>query len=159
MFRITKLFSPLLAGGMGMLLLAGCHDHKQMDPHKRADKIVERMQKGLDLTPDQTAQVKQVAYEIADTMQAQMRTHMQDQNGEFLMQLRAPAVDTAALSHELQARESEMQMHMQEHQAFMIAKFVQLHDILTPDQREKLAAFLEKHKDMMMRENGDHPGE
>ncbi len=158
MFRMTKPFSFLVALGAGVLLSACCHDRGHMDPHKRADKIVSQMKKGLDLTDDQTAKIHQLAYEITDSMQAHMRGRMENEHGEFLAQLRAPTVDTAALSHDMQAHESDMQMNMQARQAFMIAKFVELHDILTPEQREKLAAFLEKHKEMM-RENMGHPGE
>lgn len=157
MLRIKPL-SFFLAVGTGALLFAGCHDRDHMDPHQRADKVVSRMQKGLDLSDDQTAQVRKIAYEIVDSMQARMREGMENRNGEFLKQLRAPIVDTAALSQDMQSHRSEMEMHAQENQAFMIAKFVQLHDILTPDQREKLAAFLEKHQEQM-RQNWDHPGE
>ena len=70
--------------------------------------------------------------------------------GEMLKQLRAESVDTAALNKDLSDRAAEFQKRAAERHAMMIRAFVELHDILTPEQRDKLAAFLEKRRENMM---------
>jgi Spy/CpxP family protein refolding chaperone len=129
----------------------GCGRHGDMDPHKRADKIVGRMEKELGLTTDQAARVKKLAYGIADSMQARWRGAMPvGAHGEMLKQLRAESVDTAALNKDMSDRAAEFQQRSAERHAMMIRTFVEFHDILTPEQRNKLAVFLEKHHEEMM---------
>ena len=156
MFRVknAKKASLLLALIAG-LFISGCqHDR---DPHKQADKIVTRMKKELNLSDEQTSRVRKLAHEVADSLRPPPPMGMHEEmQGGFLKQLRADAVDTASLNKESGERMAEMQEHMKEHRAFMIREFTQLHDILTPEQREKLAAYLEKRKGEMREKYGHH---
>jgi periplasmic protein CpxP/Spy len=141
--NLNFIFPLVLAAWAAVFLLAGCHRHPGGDPHKMADHIVKMMRDKLDLTVDQTTKVQALANEVADTLVARHKNHTGGKGqDELLKQLRSNTVDTAALDQEIVTREAKFQeMH-----GFMIQKFVELHDILTPEQRGKLADFLEKHK-------------
>ena len=140
-FRLASIFLTLGTGAA----LAG-EPQKNMDPHKRADKIVARMEKKLDLTKDQVAKVRKLAYEVAD---AKAFPGMHGGPGHhrhpFLHQLHSASVDTAALNRDMR----EHLARMEEKRAFLVGKFAELHAILTPEQREKLAKHMEKRRHKM----------
>ena len=141
MLRRHRVFPLLLILGAGSVLFAGCRHCGRGDPRQRADKLVDKLQGKLDLTPDQTVQVRKLAHEIADTLGAFRGMH-EGLHGDFLAQLRAATVDTAALNDTLSRREARFH----ETRLFLVGKFAEFHALLTPAQREKLADYLEKHK-------------
>lgn len=61
-------------------------------------------------------------------------------HGEFAKQMRAATVDTQALNKSFEERQSRMQ----EMRAAHIARFVEIHAVLTPEQRAKAADRLDK---------------
>ncbi len=141
--RRHRFFPLSVAFGAGALLFSGCHRNcgREGDPQKQADKIVDRMKRKLDLNSEQEAKIRVLAHEVADSL-ATLRGLHQGLHAEILKQLRSPAVDTAALGHDVSDREARFHAL----RPFLVRKFSELHALLTPQQREKLAAFLEKHR-------------
>jgi Spy/CpxP family protein refolding chaperone len=125
---------------------------------KHMEKFVAKLEKELALTPAQSAQVREILR--PDSMlppPGAMREGMPEGKrgpgpkrahnvplfgDEFLAQLRADKVDTAALNRAFAERAANMQKYHERH----VSKFVQLHDVLTPAQRAKLAEILEKRR-------------
>jgi len=140
----------LLFFAAGALVFAG-GDH-EFDPHKRADKIVARMEKELSLSKDQKVKVSKLAHEVAEQFK---NAHQEGtgMHGGFAKQLRLATVDTSALHREM----NEHASRAKQRHAFLIVKFAELHAILTPEQREKLAKHLEKRHEKM-REHWEHGG-
>jgi protein CpxP len=153
--NLNLIFPLILSAWAAVFLLTSCHHHPGGDPHKMADHVVKMMRDKLDLTVDQTAKVQVLANEVADTVQARRAKHSEGgEHGEFIKQLRSNTVDTAALSQDMLKREAKFQeMH-----GFIIQKFAELHAILTPEQRGKLADFLEKHHGEWGHGDGGDPG-
>ena len=71
---------------------------------------------------------------------------------EFIAQLRSNTVDTAALNRTFAERQQMMAKHHAEH----VSKFVQIHAVLTPAQRTKLADLWEKRRDKAAKEHRAH---
>jgi Spy/CpxP family protein refolding chaperone len=106
-------------------------------------KFIERMEKELDLTPTQTAQVREILKPDTLVEPPRFEGHGFPLAEEFVDQLRAPQVDTASLN-----RRFEQRLALQrERQARALFKFQQLHGVLTMEQRHKLADFLQKRLD------------
>ena len=138
---IHRVLPMMLALGVGTVLFAGCHGHGRHggDPHKKADKIVDKMKNKLELNQDQEVKARKIAHEVADRA-AEFRAMRKEVRQEALLQLRAAAVDEGALNQNLENQEAKFK----ELRTFMIQKFAEFHAVLTPEQREKLAAYLEK---------------
>ncbi len=151
---LKRILPIYLIIGAAIAVFYGCHRRGfEGDPHKMADHMVKMMTKKLNLSSTQSGQVQQIANEIADTLAARHQQHQPGWQPEIIKQLRATAVDTAALSQAMaQRRANAEELH-----DFMLTKFVQIHDILTPAQRDTLAAFLEKRGQRFWGQGGHHP--
>lgn len=160
MFHLKKnSFASFLCLFLGTCALAFAQpdkDHPGRDPQKRAQFIAKRLTKELKLNDDQAAKVRQLFEETTDEMQGPPPGEF---HGEFLKQLRSPTVDTAALNRDFEAQ----QLRIRKRHAVMVDRFTELHTILTPEQREKLAAFMEKRRDEMktrwMKDHRDGKGD
>ena len=149
MFRSKKILLPAIALMLGTSLAFAQPDDDHpgmgmMDPQKMADRMTEKLAKELNLNDDQKTKVHQL---LADGMEhmKDMRPMPGEMHGEFMKQMRAASVDTAALNREFDARQAKMR----EHHAMRVKHFAELHAVLTPEQRAKLADFMEKrHKEM-----------
>jgi len=138
---------------------------------KQIERFMTRMQKELALTPAQTTQIR--ALLRPDSLVPPPEAYAPPQSGhrpgpgmgprgegmpfgeEFLSQLRSDKVDTAALNREFAARQAAMKMHHDK----ALSKFVQIHALLTAEQRTKLADLIEKRRDEQrskMRERAAH---
>ena len=149
-FHHKTIITTLLILGVGAFVFA--HDDEDFDPHKKADKIVARMEKELSLTKDQKIKVSKLAHEVAEQFK-DIRENGPGMHGGFIKQLRMATVDAAALNREMEEHASRAK----ERHAFLIVKFAELHAILTPEQREKLAKHLEKRHEKMQ-EHWEHGG-
>jgi Spy/CpxP family protein refolding chaperone len=129
---------------------------------KHPERIVAWMQKELALSPTQTAQVREILRPEDSLVQPpghfERRLGSEDRGpgprdgmfpfgDEFLDQLKSNRVDTAALHQGFNERRARMQAWHDK----IVFKFVQLHGVLTPAQRLKLADIVEtrraKHRD------------
>jgi Spy/CpxP family protein refolding chaperone len=147
-FQHKVIIPALFLMGTAALTVAGGHHH-EFDPHKKADKIVARLEKELKLSKEQKVQVHKLAHEVADRFK-ELHAKGPEMHGGFVKQLRSGSVDTAALNKEMAERDARAR----ERHALLIGKFAELHAILTPEQREKLAKHMEKRKKKMRKHMG-----
>jgi Spy/CpxP family protein refolding chaperone len=104
------------------------------------------LEKELALTPTQTAQVREILKpdSLIGPPPFGMEAHqVLPLAGEFVDQLRAASVDTAALNRLFEQRTA---LH-RERYARAQMKFTMLHGVLTMEQRHKLADILQKRLD------------
>jgi Spy/CpxP family protein refolding chaperone len=121
---------------------------------KHIEKFIAKLEKELELTASQRTQVRAIlrptgekAGKAVDSSLVQPPEAFAKEGrrsplfaGDFVAQLRADKVDTVALNRTFAERQAKMKMYHDQ----QVAKFVQLHAVLTPAQRLKLADMLEK---------------
>lgn len=137
---------------------------KDDGPGKHAELMIKKMEKELDLSADQVTRLRAI---LAPDSGEGSGPHAGKKGkgckgcprcafgehggrgghgmgmmagGEFAKQMRAETVDTAALNEGLEERLA----HMRARHARHVARFAAIHDLLTPDQRAKAAARMEK---------------
>ena len=157
-FVSFRLFSGAALSVLTVLAPAARAADKNSPPPRDGrymEHFIARLEKELDLTPGQAAQVREILR--PDSLVpppehfAKEERHKQGPHGpgmmglfgeEFLDQLRADRVDTAALNRAF----AEHLATMESRHNMYVFKFVQLHGVLTPAQRYKLADILEKRR-------------
>ena len=131
-FPIIGLFAVLSA-----LVIAGCY-HRT--PEQRAEHAVKYLVSTLDLNAEQTAKLERMKEEFLAK-----RPDIQKMRAESIADIKemmlSPQIDQAKLD----ARTEKIQTHANDMIKFMSAKFAELHDMLTPEQRSKLVVEMEKH--------------
>jgi Spy/CpxP family protein refolding chaperone len=128
------------------------HDREGRDG-KHIEKFIAKLEKELELSPTQAAQVREILK--PDSALVPPETHttrhgpgpgpgmgMGMFDEEYMNQLREDRVDTAALNRGFAERQASLQARHDR----MVFKFVQLHGVLNLVQRAKLADILEKHR-------------
>jgi Spy/CpxP family protein refolding chaperone len=140
MFRYAPAFAALAAGA---LLLGACH-HRQCgwraSPEEKADKAVKRIASHLDLDEAQRARLDGIKNDLL-ARKADFAALKEGLPALVLGQVRAAEVDTAALNRDLESREAKAR----ELRGLVVAKLAEFHAVLSPAQREKLAAHIESH--------------
>jgi Spy/CpxP family protein refolding chaperone len=144
---------PALLLVLGTALAFG----KEEKSGKHTDRMVAKMEKELSLTKEQSAKIRTILAKDSAGMphHGMMKKGgdckdckhcgghgkgMMGGHGEFARQMRAASVDTEALNKGFEERQSRMRdMH-----ARHIASFVEIHAVLTPEQRAKAADKLDK---------------
>lgn len=138
-------FAPaLMAAAAGVLLLGACkgrHCGWHGSPEEKADRMVGRLSRKLDLDERQRAALDAIKDDLL-ARKDDFRAVHDGLHAEALGALRSGAVDTAALNRSLEAREEKMR----ELRALLVEKFAAFHAVLEPAQREKLAERLESHR-------------
>ncbi len=119
------------------LIVAGCY-HKT--PEQRAEGVVKHLVATLNLNADQTAKLEKMKDEFLAKRSdmAKMRAETMNDVKEMML---SPQLDQAKLN----ARTEKIQAQASDLIRFASAKFAELHDMLTPEQRKKLVEELEKH--------------
>jgi Spy/CpxP family protein refolding chaperone len=121
---------------------------------KHIDRFVGKMEKGLSLSKEQSEKIREILKRDSAAGMAHyahgkkgckdcrhcMHGMSHGGHGELARQLRAENADTAALN----ARFAEKVEAMRAMHAARSAKFAEVHAVLTPEQRAKAAAHLEK---------------
>lgn len=138
---ITK---TLILGGTALIalgLFSGCGHrmHKSGDPEKKANYIVKRMTKTLNLSELQSSEVRKIVNDLMSKGQ-ELMGDKQKHHAVLLEQLRSDQLDMDLIS----AMADEKTGQIDEMISLMITKFSELHAILTPEQRTKLADHIEK---------------
>ncbi len=129
---IIGLFAVLSA-----LVIAGCC-HKT--PEQRAEHIVKHLVSTLNLDSGQTAKLEKMKEEFL-ARRPDMAKMREESMADIKEMMLSPQIDQAKLN----ARMEKIQSHADDMIKFVSAKFAELHDLLTPDQRTKLVAEMEKH--------------
>jgi Spy/CpxP family protein refolding chaperone len=140
--RFFRFAFPVVAITAGALFLAGCrgrHCGWNASPEEKADRITKRIAKELDLRPEQKTKLDKIKADIL-TRKADFQSIHAGLREMALGQIRAGSVDLGKVNQSLDEREAKIK----ELRTFMVAEFVEFHDMLDSTQREKLASKLEK---------------
>lgn len=119
------------------LVFTGCY----RTPEQRAEHIVKRIASELDLNDAQKAHLDRIKDEFL-ARRPEMAKQREETVKEANALMRSPEIDKAKLNDltvKNQAQAGDMV-------GFISAKFAEIHDILTPEQREKLVSHIEKHE-------------
>jgi len=121
---------------LSALVIAGCSH----TPEERAEHFVKHMASELKLNDAQTAQLEKIKDEFL-ARRPEMVGMRKETVKEANELMRSPEIDKAkldALTDKNIAQADDMIR-------FISAKFVEIHDMLTPEQREKLVSHIEKY--------------
>ncbi len=151
------------------LAVAGSHGggeaHADKKSGKHTERMVERLTKELELTAEQAASVKEIfakraeahaGYKKDDAKKKEKKDGEGKRHGyghrsmlpvheAFVAQMRAATVDTAALNRALAEGSERARAHHVAH----VQTFAELHAVLTPEQRTKLADKMEERRAKM----------
>jgi Spy/CpxP family protein refolding chaperone len=157
--RVTQVFLMALTV-TNLLSSPGAADKpaRGHEPGKHHERFVAWMEKELSLSPVQAAQVREILQSDTLVMEHfEMGMGAGPHHGrrpgaphggmfpfgeEFLDQLKADKVDTAALAQGFNERQQRMRARHDK----MVFKFAQVHGVLTRAQRLKLADLLERRR-------------
>ncbi len=118
------------------LILSGCF----RTPEQRAEHMVKHLASELKLNDSQTAQLEKIKDEVLARRpgMTKMREETVKEANELM---RSADIDKARLDALVNKNEAQMNDLIQ----FVSAKFTEIHDMLTPEQREKLVTMIEHH--------------
>lgn len=138
---ITKI---LILSGTALIalgLFSGCGHrmHRMGNPEKKANHIVKRMTKTLKLSDKQSSEVRVLVNDLVKKGQDLMGDK-QKHHTVLINQLRSDQLDMELIS----SMADEKTGQIDEMKSLMITKFSELHAILTPEQRTKLADHIEQ---------------
>jgi Spy/CpxP family protein refolding chaperone len=120
------------------LVFTGCYYNRT--PEQRAEYVVKHLASTLDLDAAQTTKLEKMKEEFLSRRPDMLKMREESFN-DLKEMMKGPQVDQARLN----ARMEKIQAHASDLIRFVSAKFVELHDMLTPEQRNKLAEEMEKH--------------
>ena len=121
---------------MAALILNGCF----RTPEQRAEHIVKHLAAELKLNDSQTAQLEKIKEEFL-ARRPGMTKLREETVKEANDLMRGAEIDKTRLNALLEKNQSQVNDMLQ----FVSTKFTEIHDMLTPEQREKLVVMIEKH--------------
>jgi Spy/CpxP family protein refolding chaperone len=131
-FTILVILTALVA-----LLMTGCY---KKTPEQRAEDMVQHIVSTLDLNVAQTAKLEKIKDEFL-ARRPEMRSLREETVIEANRMMRSTEIDQAKLQALLDQNQKQVDTYVR----FVAAKFTEIHDMLTPEQREKLVSVIEKH--------------
>ncbi len=132
-----KKYTIILLASLTLFAFTGC----SRTPEERADRIVEHMAKKLELNETQKVRLDKIKGEFLVKRQ-ELITSRGSTFEEANALMRSETIDQARLSALVDKNKEQATDMVQ----FVFAKFNEIHDILTPEQREKLVAKIETYK-------------
>ncbi len=120
------------------LVVTACCYHRT--PEQRAERVVRHLVTTLNLDAVQTTKLEKIKEEFL-ARRPDMVKMRSESFTDIKEMMKSPQVDQARLN----ARMEKIQAQMNDLVQFVSAKFVELHDMLTPEQRSKLVEEMEKH--------------
>lgn len=139
--RFVKIAFPLVAFTAGALLMGGCrgkHCGWNSSTEEKANHIVKRISKELDLNVEQKSKLEKIKGDVLARKADFQSIHM-GMRETLISQLRSTNVDEGKVNATLEERE----IKMKEMRSFMVSEFAEFHAILDSAQREKLATRIE----------------
>jgi len=136
MLRTTLILLAVMAAVGGLLGLGGCRDRAH---HRGAEFMLDYLSETLDLSADQQEALEQIKTEMFAQIR-QMRAQREAHHGELMAQLRAEEMDAARLKELIAQHRAQMDALMD----LGVERLVAFHRTLSPEQKEKLAAKIEK---------------
>ncbi len=126
----------LLIALSATLVLGGCYQ----SPEKRAEHFVKHMAEELKLNDAQTAHLEMIKDEFLAKRPEMVRMR-EETVKEANDLMKSPEIDKTKLNDLTEKNIA----HADEMIRFISAKFVEIHDMLTPEQRERLVSQIEKY--------------
>ncbi len=102
-------------------------------PEKRAESIVKKLTKKLDLTKEQVDKVNQIKDEILERTK-KYKDEREAMHNELLDLMKSDKLDRA----KLESFVNKYEARMKELKPFFLDKIIEFHNILTPEQRNKI---------------------
>lgn len=133
----------IMIAALTALVLTGCYRHT---PEQRAEYVVKRMSSELGLNDTQKAQLEKIKNEFL-ARRPEMIKSREETVKEANELMRSTEIDKARLNALVEKNKAEADDMI----SFVSAKFTEIHDMLTPEQREKLTKDIEEHM-----EHGHH---
>jgi Spy/CpxP family protein refolding chaperone len=119
------------------LVIAGCC-HRT--PEQRAERVVKHLVETLQLDAAQTEKLGKIKDEFL-AKQAGIRNTREESIKEAREMMLSPQIDQAKLNAHIEKTQAQANDLIR----FVFSKFAELHDMLTPEQRNKLAGEMEKY--------------
>jgi len=139
--KLRKLLIPFtIIASLTALVLSGCGRHHQ-DPEDKAEWIVHKVSKKLDLNEQQKVKLEAVKTEIMQNY----KKHHQNKNqmmDTLLAEIQKPQIDPSVLMGMV----NQHQSRVDEVAPGVINKLVEFHASLTEEQKQKLTKKLEKFR-------------
>ena len=131
--RITNL---IILMALSVLVVTGCY----RTPEQRAESFVQHMAKDLKLDDSQKAKLEKTKDELLARRleMTKMREETVKEANELMISSEIDKAKLDALTAKNRAQVDDMIQ-------FVSAKFTEIHDMLTPEQRNKLVSMIEKH--------------
>lgn len=130
-FSIVIILSALAA-----VVFSGCY----RSPEQRAEHFVKYMASELKLNDMQRAQLEKIKDEFL-ARRPEMDKRREETVKEANELMRSPEIDKAKLDALVEKNQAQANDMIR----FVSAKFTEIHDMLTPEQREKLVSHIEKY--------------
>jgi len=143
MKEIIMLVSVVLIVGL-VFTAGGCsHRHGHWGHHgfneKKADHVVKKITKKLDLNEEQQKLLNDIKVEIL-AKRGEFKGGKKDLMNEFASQVKKGEVDQASINALFEKKE----VHMKEMRSLAVARFAEFHKSLNPEQKAKLAEWVDK---------------
>ena len=119
------------------LVISGCC-HRT--PEQRAEHVVKHLVETLKLDAAQTEKLEKIKGEFL-AKQAGIRNMREESLKEAREMMMSPQIDPAALNAHVEKRQAQANDLIR----FVFAKFAEIHDMLTPEQRNKLTEEMGKY--------------
>lgn len=118
----------------------GKHCFRHASHNKKIGWFLKKLSKELNLSDSQKVEVKAIVDELA-AKKDEFKGDRKVFEDAILAQMRSESVDQAQLNDLFEQKEA----HFKEMRAYAIEKFAEFHQILTKEQRAKLAQKIEDH--------------
>jgi Spy/CpxP family protein refolding chaperone len=132
----SRKFILIAVAAIAALILGGC----SRTPEQRAEHMVNYLAAELKLDDSQKAQFEKIKDEFL-TRRPGMIKMREETVREANDLMRSAEIDKARLNALVDKNQTQVTDMMQ----FVAAKFTEIHDMLTPEQREKLVVMIETH--------------
>jgi len=136
--RKGMIFGALVLGSAAVF--TNCHRHKTIE--ERSEWISGKVASKLDLNDVQKKELEKIRVDVVQQFKSE-KPQMQQISGEFETMIRSDSIDKAKLK-DLQKRRDALHADMEN---LMIEKVVQLHAVLTPQQRAKAADTIKEFRE------------
>lgn len=138
--KILRRAVIVIAALASVAAATNCRPWKHKSPEERAEWMAKRITKELDLNDAQKQVLNKIKDEIVAKHKAEKGNH-ELQFKEMTGLLRADTIDTTKLT----ALRKRHQAQRESMEALFVEKALELHKVLTPEQRNKAADLLEKY--------------
>lgn len=134
----AKRMSAIVIGLIAVLMImSGCH---KKTPEERAEDVVQHLASKLDLNDSQKARLEKIKHEFL-VRRPDMQAMHEDTVRRANAMMRSAQVDQS----EVNALITKNGRMLDDYSRFVGQKFTEIHDMLTPEQRNKLVELIEDH--------------